>query len=153
MPAFAVAESEAVRVPAGPLAAASPPPSSSGWAFRPRTPASPWYALVSADLRGVDLHCVSNLLPDYVEGCRTGAINPTPAWRIVRETPATASVDGDRGLGVVVGPKAMELAIAKARQTGVGMVTVQHAGHLGMAQYHAMLALPHDMIGVALAAT
>ena len=154
MSAFSVtvAESEAVRVPAPALAAlvatiferVGVPPVDAHLAAA---------ALVDADLRGVNLHGVSYLLPDYVQGCRTGAINPTPAWRVVRETPATASVDGDRGLGVVLGPQAMAIAIGKARQTGVGMVTVQHAGHLGMAQHHAMLALPHDMIGVALAAT
>src|SRR5207245_9394324 len=65
---------------------------------------------------------------------------------------AGVTIECDRGLGVIVGPKAMELAIAKARQTGVGVVTMNNGRHLGMASYHAMLALPHDMIGVCLTA-
>ena len=65
----------------------------------------------------------------------------------MRETPATANIDSDRGLGVIVVPKAMEIAIEKARNVGVGMVTISNGRHLGMASYHAMMALEHDMIG------
>ena len=103
--------------------------------------------LVLADLRGVDSHGVSNMLRSYVSGYQDGSINPRPDWRIVRETPSTATVDSDRGLGTIVTPKAMNIAIEKARNVGVGMVTVGNGRHLGMASYHAMLALPHDMIG------
>ena len=105
-------------------------------------------ALVLADLRGVDSHGVSNMLRSYVNGYNSGQINPRPEMKIVRETPATANIDSDRGLGVITTPKAMEIAISKARQVGVGMVTLGNARHLGMASYHAMLALKHDMIGV-----
>ena len=104
--------------------------------------------LVAADLRAVDSHGVSNMLRTYVGGYNRGEINPRPNWRIVRETPATANVDSDRGLGIIVTPKAMEIAIEKARNTGVGMVTIHNARHLGMASYHAMMALKHDMIGL-----
>jgi L-2-hydroxycarboxylate dehydrogenase (NAD+) len=104
--------------------------------------------LVSADLRGVDSHGVSNLVQRYVDEFRTGHSNPNPQWRVIRETLATANIDSDRGLGVVVAPKAMNIAIEKAKQTGVGIVTVRNARHLGMAGYHAMLALEHDMIGI-----
>ena len=105
-------------------------------------------ALVLADLRGVDSHGVSNMLKSYVNGYTSGQINPRPEMKIVRETPATASMDSDRGLGVITAPKAMELAIRKAQDVGVGMVTLGNARHLGMASYHAMLALKHDMIGI-----
>ena len=104
--------------------------------------------LTVADLRGVDSHGVSNMLRSYLGGYQRGEINPRPAIRIVRETASTASLDSDRGLGIIVTPKAMEIAIEKARQSGVGMVTVGNSRHLGMASYHAMLALEHDMIGV-----
>ena len=104
--------------------------------------------LALADLRGVDSHGVSNMLRSYVSGYQEGSINPRPEWRVVRETPSTATVDSDRGLGTIVTPKAMGIAIEKARNVGVGMVTIGNARHLGMASYHAMLALPHDMIGV-----
>jgi len=109
--------------------------------------------LVAADLRGVDTHGVSNMLRVYVQGYATGALNPRPRWRVVRETPSTANVDGDFGLGVIVVPQVMEIAIRKAKETGVGMVTVHNGRHLGMAAYHAMLALPHDMIGICMTAT
>jgi L-2-hydroxycarboxylate dehydrogenase (NAD+) len=104
--------------------------------------------LVRADLRGVESHGVSNMLRRYIQGFREGTLNPRPEWRIVREAPATANVDADRGLGIMVAPKAMAIAIGKARETGVGMVTVRNGGHAGMVSYHAMMALPHDMIGI-----
>ena len=104
--------------------------------------------LVLADLRGVDSHGVSNMLRSYVAGYQEGSINPRPDWRVVRETPSTATIDSDCGLGIIVTPQAMELAIRKAANVGVGMVAIGNARHLGMASYHAMLALPHDMIGV-----
>ncbi len=63
--------------------------------------------LVLADLRGVDSHGVSNMLQAYVTGYQSGQINPRPNWRIIRETPATANIDSDRGLGIMVTPKAM----------------------------------------------
>ena len=104
--------------------------------------------LVLADLRGVDSHGVSNMLRSYLGGYQRGEINPRPNISIVRETASTASLDSDRGLGTIVTPKAMDIAIEKARQSGVGMVTVGNSRHLGMASYHAMLALEHDMIGI-----
>ncbi len=105
-------------------------------------------ALVSADMRGVHTHGVSNMLREYVRQYREGQTNPTPQIRILRETPATANIDSDRGLGIIITPKAMDIAIEKARKVGVGMVTIRNGRHLGMASYHAMLALKHDMIGV-----
>ena len=103
---------------------------------------------VLADLRGVDSHGVSNMLKSYITGYQEGSINPRPNWKVVRETPSTAAVDSDKGLGTIITPKAMDIAIQKAKNVGVGMVTIGNARHLGMASYHAMLALPHDMIGI-----
>ena len=108
--------------------------------------------LVTADVRGVDSHGVSNMLRSYVAGIRDGRINPRPDWKIVRERQATATIDCDKGLGVMVAPKAMALAIEKAKQTGFGAVTMRNANHSGMVSYHAMLALRHDMIGMCLTA-
>ena len=109
--------------------------------------------LVSADLRGIDSHGVSNQLRVYVDEYNQGAINPKPNFRIVRETPATANVDSDAGLGLITTPKAMEIAIDKANKTGLGMVTIHNGKHLGMASYHSMMALDHDMIGVCMSST
>ncbi len=105
-------------------------------------------AMVTADLRGVASHGVSNILQKYVSAYQQGTTNPRPKWSIVRESPSTASIDSDGGLGIIIAPKAMEIAIDKARKVGLGMVTVMNGRHLGMASYHAMLALKHDMIGM-----
>ena len=104
--------------------------------------------LVKADLRGVDTHGVSNMLRSYVTGYGNGEINPHPSWSITRETPATANIDGDRGLGIIVVPKAMEIAIKKAENVGMGVVTIHNSRHLGMASYHALMAAEKDMIGM-----
>lgn len=105
--------------------------------------------LISADLRGVDSHGVARL-PGYVRLYDLGRLNPTPNITVVHETPSTAVVDGDRGLGLVVGPWAMRVAIEKARVAGSGWVSVRNSNHFGIAGYHAMLALEHDMIGQAM---
>ncbi|MEK7353604.1 MAG: Ldh family oxidoreductase [Chloroflexota bacterium] len=109
--------------------------------------------LVSADLRGVESHGVSNMLRSYVRGYREKTTNPTPHWSILRETPSTTSIDCDAGLGIIIAPKAMEIAIEKAKKVGMGMVTMRNGRHMGMASYHAMLALKHDMIGLCMTST
>jgi LDH2 family malate/lactate/ureidoglycolate dehydrogenase len=108
--------------------------------------------LVRADLRGVDTHGVSNMLRSYIDRLRAGDYNARAELRVVREAPATATLDSDNGLGVVIAPKAMRIALDKAAAVGVGMVSVGHGRHLGMAAYHAMLALPRDMIGICMTA-
>ncbi|MBC7570616.1 MAG: Ldh family oxidoreductase [Spirosoma sp.] len=105
--------------------------------------------LVSADLRGVDSHGVARL-PGYVRLYDKQRINPQPNIRVVHESPSTAVVDGDRGLGLVVGPWAMRVAIEKARVAGTGWVAVRNSNHFGIAGYHALLAAEHDMIGQAM---
>jgi LDH2 family malate/lactate/ureidoglycolate dehydrogenase len=77
-------------------------------------------------------------------------INAAPVIRVIHETPSTAVVDGDAGLGLVVAPYAMDIAIKKAKQVGTGWVSVQNSNHFGIAACHAMMALEHDMIGIAL---
>ncbi len=106
-------------------------------------------ALVAADLRGIDSHGVARL-SGYVRLWEVGRVNPKPKVRTVHETPSTATVDGDAGLGLVVAPQAMQLAIAKAKQVGTGWVAVRNSNHFGIAGHHAMLALEHDMIGIAM---
>jgi LDH2 family malate/lactate/ureidoglycolate dehydrogenase len=108
--------------------------------------------LVSTDLRAVESHGVSNMLRAYVQGYQAGSLNPKPNWRIVREFPATATIDADRGLGIIMGPKAMRIAIDKARKVGMGVVTMYNSGHLGAVGHHAMLAAKEDMVGVCMTA-
>lgn len=105
--------------------------------------------LLSADLRGIDSHGIARL-SGYVRLWEAGRVNAQPQIHIVHETPSTAVVDGDRGLGLVVAPFAMQVAIEKAKQCGTGWVSVQNSNHFGIAGYHAMMALNHDMIGVAM---
>ena len=104
---------------------------------------------MSADLRGIDSHGVARL-SGYVRLWEIKRINTTPSIKILHETPSTAVVDGDSGLGLVVAPYAMNIAIEKAKNVGTGWVSVQNSNHFGIAGYHAMMALHHDMIGIAL---
>lgn len=105
--------------------------------------------LLSADLRGVDSHGVARL-SGYIRLWEAGRINLTPNLRVVHETPSTAVVDGDAGLGLVVAPFAMKVAIEKAKTAGTGWVSVKNSNHYGIAGVHAMEALQHDMIGISL---
>ncbi|WP_114749226.1 Ldh family oxidoreductase [Pleomorphovibrio marinus] len=105
--------------------------------------------LLSADLRGVDSHGVARL-SGYVRLWEVSRLNAKPIPQVVHETPSTAVVDGDGGLGLVVGPYAMQVAIEKANNVGTGWVSVRNSNHYGIAGYHAMQALPHDMIGISL---
>lgn len=105
--------------------------------------------LLSADLRGVDSHGIARL-SGYVRLWEAGRVNATPVVKIVHETPSTAVVDGDSGLGLSVAPFAMGVAIEKARLVGTGWVSVQNSNHYGIAAAHAMMALEEDMIGISM---
>ena len=106
-------------------------------------------SLLSADLRGVDSHGVARL-SGYVRLWEVKRVNASPDIRIIHESPSTAVVDGDSGLGLVVAPFAMKIAIEKAGNAGTGWVSVQNSNHFGIAGSHAMMALDHDMIGIAM---
>jgi L-2-hydroxycarboxylate dehydrogenase (NAD+) len=105
--------------------------------------------LVTADLRGIDSHGIARLT-GYVRLWEAKRIQSDPQIKVVHETPSTATVDGDRGLGLVVAPAAMKIAIDKAKQCGTGWVAVQNSNHFGIAAYHSMMALEHDMIGISM---
>lgn len=107
------------------------------------------HVLVSADLRGIDSHGVARL-SGYFRLWENHRINGKPNMRILAESPSTATLDADRALGLVSGPKAMQMAIDKAREVGSGWISVQNSNHFGIAGYHAMMALQEDMIGIAL---
>src|SRR5688572_20299467 len=105
--------------------------------------------LLQADLRGIDSHGIARL-SGYLRLWEAKRINANPVIRVVHETPSTAVIDGDGGLGLVVAPKAMEVAIQKAKIAGTGWVAVKNSNHFGIAGHHAMMALEHDMIGIAM---
>jgi LDH2 family malate/lactate/ureidoglycolate dehydrogenase len=108
--------------------------------------------LLLADLRGIDSHGIARL-PMYVEMLETGEINPTPKPRVVRESPSTATIDADNGLGLVVAPKANAVAIERAARSGTGWVAVRNTNHFGIAGYYALEAVAQRMIGWAMTNT
>jgi L-2-hydroxycarboxylate dehydrogenase (NAD+) len=105
--------------------------------------------LLSADIRGVDSHGIARL-SGYIRLWEAGRINANPTIQITHETPSTAVVNGDKGLGLIVAPAAMQIAVDKARSVGTGWVSVKNSNHFGIAGYHSMMALEHDMIGIAM---
>lgn len=105
--------------------------------------------LLRSDLRGIDSHGVARL-SGYVRLWEKERINATPDIKIVHETVTTATVDGDAGLGLVVAPFAMKIAIEKAKTYGSGWVAVKNSNHFGIAGYHALMAVEQDMIGISM---
>ena len=108
--------------------------------------------LVATDLRGIESHGV-NMLRSYLQQFRDGLLNPKPDWRVIREAPATATIDADRALGISIGRKLMEMAMEKAHRFGTGMVSVANCGHLGAVGHFAMLATRQEMVGVCMTAS
>ena len=108
--------------------------------------------LAVADLRGIDSHGVARM-SSYVGQLSDGLINPKPQIKLLRSTPSTATVDGDNGLGLVVGPRANQMAIDLAEKAGSGWVAVMNTNHYGIAGYYVLEAVAHDMIGWAMTNT
>jgi L-2-hydroxycarboxylate dehydrogenase (NAD+) len=104
--------------------------------------------LLSADLRGVESHGIIRLNTYYGDRLRRGLIDPLSPITILNETAVTLALSGGNGLGQVVGKQAMTRAIQKAKENGVGMVTVRDSNHYGIAGYYAMMALEHNLIGI-----
>jgi L-2-hydroxycarboxylate dehydrogenase (NAD+) len=105
--------------------------------------------LASADLRGIDSHGVARL-HSYFDMLTLGRINPKPEIKVLRSTPSTATIDGDNGLGLVVGPHANRFAMEMAERSGSGWVSVQNTNHYGIAGYYVLKALERDLIGWAM---
>ena len=105
--------------------------------------------LLMADLRGIESHGVQRL-KRYVDGILSGGININPRIEILREGPSYALIDGDEGLGQVVGQRAMSLAIEKAKDSGIGVVAVRNSNHYGIAGYYALMAAREGMIGISM---
>ena len=109
--------------------------------------------LVASDLRGMDSHGVAHLAPYYVRGIKEGLINVKPKTKVFSQAPSTATMDGDQGLGFVVGYRAMMEAMRQAEKTGAGFVSVRNSTHFGAGANYAMMALERDMIGMAMTNT
>src|SRR6266496_2045722 len=106
--------------------------------------------LARSDLRGIDSHGVARL-HTYFEMLELGRINPKPKIKIIREKASVATVDGDNGLGLVIGPNANEIAMDKAEKYGSGWVSVCNTNHFGIAGYYPLPAPARDPIGWPLA--
>lgn len=104
--------------------------------------------LIAADKQGIDSHGVSRLKPVYYDRIRAKQQFPVTEFEVIREGPTTAVVDGHKGMGMVVGKKAMEMAIAKAKKLGMGMVAARNSTHFGIAGYYAQMAVDEGLIGV-----
>jgi L-2-hydroxycarboxylate dehydrogenase (NAD+) len=109
--------------------------------------------IVAADLRGIDTHGVAHLGPFYVTRLQKGFINPHPDIRVSSGAPSTAVVDGDNGMGFLVGHRAMAEATDRAAKTGVGMVAVRRSTHFGACSLYALEAVRNRMIGISLSST
>ena len=103
--------------------------------------------MTQADLQGSDGHGVSRL-PQYARRIKAGGFNTKPNIRVVREQASTAVINGDNGMGHLVMRRAAEIAIEKARATGIGWVNSQFSNHAGPASLYASMPLKHDMIGL-----
>ncbi len=103
--------------------------------------------MAEADLQGSDGHGVIRLAP-YARRIRAGGVNTRPTIKVVQERAAMALLDGDNGMGHLVMQRAAQIAVDKARVTGIAWVGSQHSNHAGPASLYARMALPHDMVGL-----
>jgi len=104
--------------------------------------------LMESDRRGIESHGCNRFKPIYIDRIIAGIQKPVTEFEIVRETPTTAVVDGHDGMGMVVGYKAMTMAIDKAKKYGMGMVAARNSTHFGIAGYYASMATKEHMIGI-----
>jgi len=105
--------------------------------------------LITSDLWGIASHGVAHLKM-YHERMKKGLQLPVTHWMVVKDTPTTAVVDGNNGMGMVVGYHAMKIAIEKARQYGIGAVAVRNSSHYGVAGYYPRMAVHEGMVGLSM---
>lgn len=123
-----------------------------GWGMDEEDAAVTAEALLDCDLRGIDTHGIS-LLALYAGWIRNGRFDLTAKPRIEREGPGHALIDAQGGLGFAVSVRATEMAVAKARQTGIAAVTVRNSHHFGAAGYYARLAARAGMVSLVATST
>ena len=104
--------------------------------------------LIESDKRGIDSHGIGRLKPIYIDRIDDGILNPVTEITVMKDKAATAVLDGNDGMGHVVGHRAMEMAIDKAAQYGLGMVAVRNSSHYGIAGYYSTMATDKGMIGI-----
>lgn len=104
--------------------------------------------LLESDRRGIESHGVNRFKPIYIDRILAGIQYPTTTIDTIRETPTTAVLDANDGMGMVASHYAMKLAIQKAKEYGMGMVAVRNSTHYGIAGYYATMASDAGMIGI-----
>jgi LDH2 family malate/lactate/ureidoglycolate dehydrogenase len=103
--------------------------------------------LITSDLRGIESHGIGRLRM-YVDRIKKGLIEAEDKSEIIRESSATAVIDGHHGIGMVIAYRAMQLAIKKAKQYGMGSVAVRNSTHFGIDGYYPLMAVKENMIGM-----
>lgn len=104
--------------------------------------------LMESDRRGIESHGVNRFKPIYVDRIMAGIQKPITKIDILKETPTTAVLDANHGMGMVASHKAMSMAIEKAKKYGMGMVAVRNSTHYGIAGYYATMASNENMVGI-----
>ena len=104
--------------------------------------------LLESDRRGIESHGCNRFKPIYIDRIKAGILNPVTKIDIIKETPTTAVIDANDGMGMVASKKAMDMCIEKAHKYGMGMVAVRNSSHYGIAGYWTGLATKENMIGI-----
>ncbi|MBQ1261437.1 MAG: Ldh family oxidoreductase, partial [Clostridia bacterium] len=104
--------------------------------------------LLESDKRGIESHGCNRFKPVYLDRIKAGIQNPVTNITVVKETETTAVLDGNHGMGQVIGYKAMSMAIEKAKKYGMGMVVVRNSCHYGIAGYYTSMATKAGCIGM-----
>lgn len=104
--------------------------------------------LIESDRRGIDSHGIGRLKPIYIDRIDAGILDPVTRIEVLKDEKACVTLDGHNGMGHVVAKKAMEMAIAKAKEYGLGMAAVRNSTHYGIAGYYVTMATKEGMIGV-----
>lgn len=104
--------------------------------------------LLESDRRGIESHGVNRFKPIYIDRINDGILNPVTTIEVLRETKTTAVIDGHNGMGMVISHAAMNKAIEKAKELGMGMVVVRNSTHYGIAGYYSTMATNAGLIGI-----
>ena len=104
--------------------------------------------LIESDRRGIDSHGIGRLKPIYIDRIDAGILDPVTRIEVLKDEKACVTLDGLNGMGHVVAKKAMEMAIAKAKEYGLGMAAVRNSTHYGIAGYYVTMATKEGMIGI-----
>lgn len=123
-----------------------------GYGFTAEESAAITDALLDADLSGIESHGIQRMIRYHTE-ITEGMVKLNAVPEIIKETPLTATVEGNDAMGQLVGVQAMKLAIKKAKQIGVGMVAVRNSNHYGMAGYYAKMAAAEGLVGICMTNT